>query len=87
MIDQSYIDQKVTQYVMSTGKKPRFVLLDIAAFDKFTEMLKPKELIEIAVYHSKTPNGDKVARMCCSADCWVDVLSVNTENSLFEVVG
>jgi hypothetical protein len=82
MVDQSYIDNKVTQYVLDHGKKPRFVLLDKATFDRFTNYLKPKERIAIAVN-----DHAKIAKMCCSADCWVDILSVNTDNSLFEVTG
>ncbi len=84
MVDQSYIDNKVSQYVLDTGKYPRFVLLDKDAFNRFTDYLKPRELIKIAVTNNDT---SKVARMACSAGCWVDILSVDTNKDLFEVTG
>jgi len=85
MVDQSYIDNKVTQYVLTNGKHPRFVLLDKDAFSRFTSMLKPKELIKIAVSNNK--HDASIARMCCTAGCWVDILSVDTDKDLFEVTG
>jgi hypothetical protein len=81
-MDQQRIDEKVTQYVLDNGKTPRFVLLDKASFNRFTQVLKPKERISIAV-----DDFHKVCRMCCSADCWVDVLSVDVDRTLFEVTG
>jgi len=82
MVDQSYIDGKVTEYVLNVGKFPKFVLLDADTFDRFSDSLKPRERIVIAVNDEA-----KIARMGCSAGCWVDILSVGNKENFFEVTG
>lgn len=47
MVTQYDIEKAATDYLLETGKEPRFVLLDSKTYKAFGESFKPKERIRL----------------------------------------
>lgn len=82
---QMDIEKKVTDYVMATGRHPRFVLLDSASFRAFSQSFAPKEKIEFLTDSSPEPPVLTSIHLAPNID--LQILEVNINSHLFEVAG
>lgn len=88
MVTQYNIEEKATDYMVTTGKKPRFVLLDSASFRALNQMFTPKERIDLFVEQAlEYAPEPRLLSIHLSKDIDLEILEVNTTRHLFEVVG
>ena len=87
MVTQEMIEDAVVKYVLDHATKPRFVLLDIASYEKFSDAFTPVESVEYKNNKEAFEEPPKIARLHSSANCSVDILAVRSDKPLFEVVG
>lgn len=81
MITIEDIEEKALDYIAAhPSLMPKFVLLDSKSYDAFNETLIPKER------KGQSDPGAKISKIQLYR-CLLDVLKVDTEKTLFEVVG
>lgn len=85
MINFNEIEVKILSYQMANGNKsPRYVLMDEKTFEDFAKSFAPKTKFALPSVDSKDA---KVAKFHSAHNCIVDVLSVQSDYTIFDVAG
>lgn len=86
MVQVYDVAAKSASYLADTGRKPRFLLLDKATYNAFTQSFIPKEKFELAINPIPT-DAQRLSKLFLDGDIQLEVLEVNTTQHLFEVAG
>ncbi len=79
------IDDAVIQYIADKRTKPKFILMDMKTYGRFTESLLPRENIELAL--PEEAKGSESVKFYSTMNCVVEILEVKSDKPLFEIVG
>lgn len=87
MVTQIEIEEKAFDYWTNNNRAPRFVLLDKAQYDRLSESFRAKErVVPLSGEGITDISAPKLAYMVTGSGM-MQILSVDTTENLFEVVG
>ncbi len=86
MVTQLDIEEKVVDYIVQHGHKPRFVLLDKESYSMFNKIAHAKERIKLNKDPGDLDQKPTKIRTMYTTEAIVDILSVDLDKPFFEVV-
>lgn len=92
MVTQYNVEEKVRDYVTANHRKPKYVLMDSKTYKAFSKSFTPREKItypnssEFMIERSEEPTQIDLAWIYVSS-YELKILSVNSNETIFEIVG
>jgi hypothetical protein len=83
MINIEDIEEAIFKYMISNGRSPKYILMDVDSYEEFNNHFQPKERIL-----NPGPIDSRIVILHSTHSILpIGILSVNVEKALLEVVG